>query len=289
MSALTKTMQFEIEGRQVQVLEVDGVPLVEAGHLSEVLGYSSRGRLTTKIRGDWSDEFEEGRDYLFASADITPIRGDIQKVGRPPLLLTESGWNLVFLKSRQPFGVILRRALAEDILPQIRATGQYVPGGATTDDATTTRVSRLESDVAELKAAMVGVAQGIQALGEAMAGMAQGIQALAQSNQARLPGPTSPGVTVNLPGAHVHITEPLCPPEYSVHGLKQVASMLGVSHRRMRTRLEATRLWGAEDWMWTGQRVVPRGNRLDTETVYRFKPGILAELDRREAPLFGDS
>lgn len=94
-----------------------------------------------------------------------------------------------------------------------------------------------------------------------------------------------PRVTVNAPGAQITLIEPTPPPGFTISGIKLLASIEQCSHPKLRKRLETVGLWEDPEWMWVGERTIPRGNRLDTETFYRFKPSILPELKRRENPL----
>lgn len=114
-------------------LVVDGrlQPTWPARQVSIALGYADAHRVPAMVTGDWSDELDEGRDFVVltgeALAAAKRAAPDLVDPRAPSLmLLTESGVNLVAILTRQPAGKRLRRWLAEEVLPTLRRTGAPV-------------------------------------------------------------------------------------------------------------------------------------------------------------------
>lgn len=270
------------EGTALQTLTWDDRPCWVARHVGETIGYENGGRkFAQRVLGAWSKEMEEGRDYAFltgpeldafkaVSPDMAPSRGHVDHTARV-LVLFESGLHMALLKTSKPLGVRLRRFLADEVLPQLVRTGTYTPAAPSTDAALVRRVEALEQvsgRMDRLETAMVKLTELVTTLASAGTQPAQG-----------------PRVTVNAPGAQITLIEPTPPPGFTISGIKLLASIEQCSHPKLRKRLETVGLWEDPEWMWVGERTIPRGNRLDTETFYRFKPSILPELKRRENPL----
>lgn len=103
-----------------------------APQVSRALGYEDARRLPTLIRAEWSNDFQEGIDFRKATRhELMALKaaGAIAKNTPSLLLLTESGVNLAAILSRQPAATRLRRWLAREVLPQLRATGSYRADG----------------------------------------------------------------------------------------------------------------------------------------------------------------
>ncbi|MEN0066405.1 MAG: BRO family protein [Myxococcota bacterium] len=274
---------FEFEGQPLEVLQVDNEPMIDASHLSDVLGYKSRGAITDQIRRDWSSEFEEGRDYrMVAGSSIPGVSGN-RGSNRPKLLLTESGWNLVFIKTRKPIGVALRRFLADEVLPQLSRTGQYTLGGPTHDDALAARVSRLEQGQEKLTEVVTG-------LTHVVSGLAKQIATLPHTRMPALGDGAAPARQLLVHGVPV---PPLSIPErFSIRSLGQLARPEGCSAQTMKKRLQSVGLLDDDVWSWVGEETVMTSSGSERQqTVYAFRKGIMAELRRRErrgsqGPLF---
>jgi hypothetical protein len=57
-------MRLNFEGSTLTTLRYQGRPCWIAGEVGTLLGYAQAGkRLATKVTGDWSDEFVEGKDH----------------------------------------------------------------------------------------------------------------------------------------------------------------------------------------------------------------------------------
>lgn len=120
---------FEFESATVSVLEIDNelaflVPQVEAA-----LGYVEFG-LANRLR-DWSNEIIPGIDRIEPTPEILSglkAAGLIGARASTVGILTESGLNLVLMKTEKPAGVVLRGKLAREILPALRKTGAYLGG-----------------------------------------------------------------------------------------------------------------------------------------------------------------
>jgi hypothetical protein len=106
--------------------------------VGDAIGYKEGRYLVNKVRGDWREEVEEGKDYeLLKGADFKAFRdvyGDSsQTSAKTPqlLVLTESGIDLALVLSKTDKGRRLRRMLVDHVLPQLRATGTATLPGAT--------------------------------------------------------------------------------------------------------------------------------------------------------------
>lgn len=107
-----------------------------AKDIGAALGYADDGsKLAKNILQRWGDEFIEGTDFVVLTGknlskfkataeqgtDSVPCSEDVVgKRARSLLVLTESGVNLVCMKTNKPIGVALRRWLAEVLLPALR-------------------------------------------------------------------------------------------------------------------------------------------------------------------------
>ncbi|MEN0065953.1 MAG: hypothetical protein AAGA48_27680 [Myxococcota bacterium] len=274
---------FEFEGQPLEVLQVDNQPMIEAGHLAEVMGYDRRNRLTDLIRGKWAAEFVEDRDYRLRLHNGQSSNGGLNGKMRRRLFLTESGWNLVFIKTRKPIGVALRRFLADEVLPQLSRTGQYTPGGPTHDDALAARVSRLEQGQERLTEAVAG-------LTHVVSGLAKQFATLPHTRVPALGDGAAPARQLLVHGVPV---PPLSIPErFSIRSLGQLARPEGCSAQTMKKRLQSVGLLDDDAWSWVGEETVMSSSGSERQqTVYAFQKGIAAELRRRErqgsqGPLF---
>lgn len=138
MSALTKFTAPT--GQELTAITYKGQPCWIAQEIGQALEYSANGsKLVNKITQDWSGEMFEGVDYYKIEgeelATIKAMLGDdppdsggssslAPKVARL-LLLTEQGVFLACIKTNKPAGITLRRWLASEVLPALRATGTY--------------------------------------------------------------------------------------------------------------------------------------------------------------------
>lgn len=121
--------RFEFEGKPLTVIEYKGRPVWIAKEVGLLLGYSNDGgRLVDKITAEWADEFIDGqdvirltgpdlRDFKELAVDTTDSVGS--KANRALMLLTESGVNLVCIKTEKPLGKAVRRWLAADVMPKV--------------------------------------------------------------------------------------------------------------------------------------------------------------------------
>lgn len=114
-----KLIQIEAMGKRVWL----------ANHVGPALGYTDPSGLVKSIMHDWRDEFEEGRDFLWAKGDDAQAIAKAASLPHPDarrslMLLTESGINLACLKTTKQRGKDLRRWLAGDHLPEVARKGQ---------------------------------------------------------------------------------------------------------------------------------------------------------------------
>ena len=126
-----KTVEKVFEGRTLTAYLWEGAPVWIAKELGRVLGYSGDGeRLTDLLRREWKEEVIDGQDAellagerlaTFKAATPTLRGSSINHL----LLLKESGFHLVCLKTDKPVGRRLRRWLAEEVMPLLVRTGSY--------------------------------------------------------------------------------------------------------------------------------------------------------------------
>lgn len=148
---MTASITRTFEGRDLTIRSWKGRPAVVAQEFGATLGYAQPRKLVAQVRGAWRGEFEEGVEYdvltgeeLAAWNDYTdPVQsknpGEIldctdpvqsrnalpQRGARSLVILYEPGMNAAALLSKTPGSARLRRWLAREVLPAIRATGQY--------------------------------------------------------------------------------------------------------------------------------------------------------------------
>ena len=136
MTSLLSKLTLDFHGKPLTTLVLDGTPAWPAHELGQALGYAGNGRrLVSIILDEWSDEFVEGRDYVvLGGVQLARLKADVgsEVPSLSPftarvVLLFESGFDLVALKTHKPLGADLRRFLADEILPRLRR-GQAIPG-----------------------------------------------------------------------------------------------------------------------------------------------------------------
>lgn len=299
MSTTITALTHVFEGEPLQTIEWDGRPCWAAKPTGVRIGYEDGGkRFVRAILHDWAEEFEEGRDYAFLTGDDLMAYKAISHQGREApqvdrsahvLVLFESGMHMALLKTHKPLGARLRRFLADEVLPQIARTGAYVPDEAIA--AVNARVDRLEhhavetdSALRQLASAVASIATDIKSLAVAVDQSTRATAALVE--RLSLPGPSAAGVVVQTPEGALTLAPSQAPSEFTVRGLKNLARAVGCTWQAMRRRLVQAGLLGDGHWCWVGKEGAYLGGRPQTVTAYAFRPGILEELRRREAPLF---
>ena len=130
--------RVEFHDRTVTAVCFRGRWTFRAAEVGLAIGYADGARMVDKIRGEWSDEFAEGKDYdllrgaaLKEFKRLSPESGDSAPDRTPSLLvLYESGIDRALILARTPRGRELRDLLVEHVLPQLRATGTATLPGA---------------------------------------------------------------------------------------------------------------------------------------------------------------
>lgn len=114
-----------------------------AASVGRALGYADDGKkLADRVRDEWSSDLIPGHDFDVLEGDalrefkalsaLTPD-GGVSPNTRSLMVLFETGWDLVCIKTDKPEGHRLRRRLAEEVLPKLRRghsvgpTGQAAP------------------------------------------------------------------------------------------------------------------------------------------------------------------
>lgn len=130
---ITSLFRAEFDGAPLNVLSIDGRPAWIAREVGAAIGYASGGkRLVSLVTDEWSEEFIEGHDYVFASGEALAALKEANDAGAAParsptlLLLFEPGLHLVLTKTSKPIGRRLRRFLVDEVLPRL-ARGEAPP------------------------------------------------------------------------------------------------------------------------------------------------------------------
>ena len=127
---------FDFEGNAIRTFFFKDQLVWIAREIGRAIGYADDGkRLLRNIGQEWSDEFIRGIDCtVLEGRDLAMFKRLVPDYGtsRAPslMLLTETGFNMVCLKTDKPGGKVLRRKLAEEVIPAINRTGCYVAPGA---------------------------------------------------------------------------------------------------------------------------------------------------------------
>lgn len=131
---LPAKIESAFEGATLITYTLDGRPCWIAREVGEVLGYAEEGkRLPRNISSDWADEAIEGKDFaILTGAELEAFKAALGADSAPSrapslMVLFESGIHLACLKTRNPRGRLLRRFLADEVLPQLARTGRYEP------------------------------------------------------------------------------------------------------------------------------------------------------------------
>lgn len=133
--------RIDFHGHTVTAVNFRGRWTWRAAEVGLAIGYAEGARLVDKIRGEWAEEFAEGRDYdvlrgrelrEFQRANDSPESGESFGRGgaRSLLALYESGIDRALILARTPLGRELRDLLVEHVLPQLRASGTATLPGA---------------------------------------------------------------------------------------------------------------------------------------------------------------
>jgi len=130
---MTAALQhFTFEGAPLALVTFKDRPAFIAREVGAVLGYAEGGgKLVNKITQDWTEELQEGEDFLtLDGADLAALSDPTDLVGsktRRLVVLFESGLHGVLLLSRQPKARAMRRWLREEVMPQLARSGTYSP------------------------------------------------------------------------------------------------------------------------------------------------------------------
>lgn len=127
-----------------EIIEVEyqGKPVFLAQQVGAALGYADPDKLANNIVQKWSDDFEEGRDFLKltngrlaefkAAVNCRPDRAAVVDPRTPNLiLLTEAGAQLAAILSRTSQGRAFRRWLLDVVLVAWRARQEPPPSART--------------------------------------------------------------------------------------------------------------------------------------------------------------
>lgn len=126
-----KAVEKVFEGRTLTAYLWEGAPVWIAKELGRVLGYSGDGeRLTDLLRREWKEEVIDGQDAeLLAGERLATFKAATPALRGSSinhlLLLKESGFHLVCLKTDKPVGRRLRRWLSDEVMPSLVRAGSY--------------------------------------------------------------------------------------------------------------------------------------------------------------------
>lgn len=134
---MSDLIRFDFGGRPLTVVMHKGEIHYIARELGAVLEYSSDGaRLSRRITSEWSDEFSEGKHFTVLRGDDL---ADIKRLGpdsgpspvdpRSPslMLLTESGLDMVLIKTDKEIGKRLRAFVVDVVFPKLRSGETIAP------------------------------------------------------------------------------------------------------------------------------------------------------------------
>lgn len=129
-------IEYKFEGRPVGVFTWRGRKAALAREVGLALGYEHDGKqFVRNITTEWSEELHSGRDYEMVHGEDLPVLKQVLGVGgdspttfAPHLVvLFDVGIRLAGFLAKKPKAAGFRRWLAEEVLPQIEATGSYSP------------------------------------------------------------------------------------------------------------------------------------------------------------------
>lgn len=235
----------QFDGHPITTILYKDQPVWIAREVGAALGYEDEGkRLTTKITGDWSDEFikdidvltiqngelQELKHAIFAGTGQVPANLASSMV-RSLTLLTQSGIYLACLKTHKEAGVRLRRLLADTILPQLHRTGHASLPGVPAGGISQSQDATLNEILATQKSILAAL--------NAHSPNASVIPAPIVSTP-----PTSPASTPLLASTPVHFT-------------REVAGRLGLKAYEVRTLAQHTGIGRrmGQDWLFTNEDI----------------------------------
>lgn len=113
--------RFDFHGANVRLLtDEQGEPWFVAKDICDVLGLDN---VTNALRALDDDEKSN-----FTNCNVA------KNGGRAPLIVSESGFYRLVLRSRKPVAKEFQRWVTHEVLPQIRRTGGYIPVSDTDDE-----------------------------------------------------------------------------------------------------------------------------------------------------------
>ena len=163
-AAPSKPIASDPEDLGVRVYLFRDRPCAIAAAVGKALDYAEEGKaLPAVIRKHWGDEMIEGKDFaVLSGADLREFKGivgdtDEKSVSSAArlMILYESGWDLVCIKTEKPEGKRLRRRLAEEVLPKLRR-GDPVARSVLADGPTAAGRRRRVGVALDRAAALVG-------------------------------------------------------------------------------------------------------------------------------------
>ncbi|MEM9488101.1 MAG: BRO family protein [Myxococcota bacterium] len=125
----TKGFLFE-GGLEIRLFQYRGRWVCTCRDLATWLGYEHPRNLTFKIRGEWSEEFEEGVDYdLLKGEDLKEFKdvcgSKTSLFANSALVLYKDGILGALLRTGKPMGVRLRKWLRREVFPALEQEGVY--------------------------------------------------------------------------------------------------------------------------------------------------------------------
>lgn len=132
----TKLPVFQIGTKTLGQYEVlyftyHGERVITAPDLEKLVKYAPK-TLAKRIREEWANEFQEGRDFdIIQGAELAAFNTALlssatrnSNHGRL-LVLYESGVNLVLVKTEKHVGIEIRRWLTTEVMPSLARYGEY--------------------------------------------------------------------------------------------------------------------------------------------------------------------
>jgi len=158
------------EGQAIAAYLWEEKPVWIAKELGRVMGYSEDGKGLLRNIQEWKEELIEGTDLELLEGErlakfrdglgrISPqATPDVSPFAPSLLILKESGFHLVCIKSGKPVGIRLRRWLADEVMPSLLRSGSY----QTSTDPLQSPALRAAAERGLQKAAEKGVKWAVQ-------------------------------------------------------------------------------------------------------------------------------
>ena len=128
---MSTALALSFEGQPISILRTpDNAPMWRAKEISVAVGYANARQLSDNIRRAWSDELDEGADYVVATAKYLKSLKCVDSTHldfspRGEIVLTEQGLFGVINLAKTDMGRRFRKWIRSEVLPAIANKGTY--------------------------------------------------------------------------------------------------------------------------------------------------------------------